>query len=142
MKSLIKKILKEETLSQTLKEQVKEFGWKKTSELVGDPEVLAKLGFNNNPMEFLNLFNDLEVVKSEEQPDWVLFRYEKENNMMVYVPKDDEVYINYEDIWSFIASGFELKYFEIQELTKEWLGKTYDLKGVTTYGYGSWLLEN
>jgi len=34
MKHIIKKILKEESLKQTLKQQVKEFGWKGTAELV------------------------------------------------------------------------------------------------------------
>jgi hypothetical protein len=80
MKHIIKKILKEESLKQTLKQQVKGFGWKDTAELVGGTENLVKLGFNNNPMEFLNMFNDLDVVQSEENPNWTLFRYKKYEN--------------------------------------------------------------
>ena len=131
MKHLIKKILKEESLKQTLKDQIKEFGWQDAAELVNGPEQLAELAFDNNPMEFLNMFNNLDVVQSEEKPDWTLFRYEKGNNMMIYNRKNGIVYIDYDDIWSFLEEGFGLKYDEIQELTKDWLGETYNLKGIT-----------
>jgi hypothetical protein len=133
MKQLIRKILKEESLKQTLKDQVKEFGWKDAAELVGDGEILARLGFNNDPVEFLNLFNDLDVVQSKENPYLTLFRYEKGNNMMIYDRKNDEVYINYDVIWSFLEDVFGLKYVEIQELTQEWLSETYNLRGITTH---------
>jgi hypothetical protein len=132
MKNIIKKILKEETLKQNLKQQVKDFGWKDAAELVDGIENLAKLGFNNNPMEFLNMFNDLEVVQSEEEKYWTLFRYEKGKNIMVYNRKYDEVYINYDVIWGFLQDGFGLKHPETQELTQEWLSETYNLRGVTT----------
>ena len=36
MKNIIRKILKEESLKQTLKDQIKEFGWKDAAELVID----------------------------------------------------------------------------------------------------------
>ena len=99
MKNIIRKILKEESLKQTLKDQVKEFGWKDAAELVNGPEQLAELSFDNNPMEFLNTFNNLDVVQSEEKPDWTLYRLEKGNNMMIYNKKHKYVYINYNDIW-------------------------------------------
>ncbi len=132
MKKLIRKILKEESLKQSLKDQVKEFGWKDTAELVNGPEQLAKLAFNNDPLEFLNMFNNLDVVQSEEQPDWTLFRYEKGNNIMIYDRKNGIVYLNYGVIWSFLREGFGLNHTETQEVTKEWLGETYNLRGITT----------
>jgi hypothetical protein len=132
MKYIIKKILKEENLKQTLKQQVKEFGWEDTAELVGGAENLVKLGFNNDPMEFLHLFDDLDVVQSEEKQDWTLFRYKKHENLMVYDRKNDEVYINYYEIWSVLEDKFGLKYSEIQRLTKIWLDEVYNLRGVTT----------
>ena len=132
MKYIIKKILKEENLKQTLKQQVKEFGFKDIAELVGGAENLVKLGFNNDPMEFLHLFDDLDVVQSEEKQDWTLFRYKKHENLMVYDRKNDEVYINYYEIWSVLEDKFGLKYSEIQRLTKIWLDEVYNLRGVTT----------
>jgi hypothetical protein len=132
MKQLIKNILKEESLKQNLKQQVKEFGFKDTAELVGGTENLVKLGFNNDPMEFLNMFNDLDVVQSEEKPYWTLFRYKKHENLMIYDRKNDDVYINYYEIWSVLEDKFGLKYSETQRLTKIWLDEVYNLKGVTT----------
>ena len=122
------------SLQLKLKKMVKDIGWEKTSIVVGGIENLVKLGFNNNPMEFLNMFNDLDIVQSKERHYCVLFRHENENNMMVYDRKSDEVYINYGDIWLFLEDGFGLNYYETQELTQEWLSKRYNLRGVTTRG--------
>jgi hypothetical protein len=133
MKYIIKKILKEENLKQTLKQQVKEFGFKDIAELVGGAENLVKLGFNNDPMEFLHLFDDLDVVQSEEKPYWTLFRYKKGHNFMIYDRKNDEVYINYYEIWSVLEDKFGLNYSETQELTKIWLDEVYNLRGVTPF---------
>ena len=132
MKHIIKKILKEESLKQTLKQQVKEFGWKDTAELVGGAENLVKLGFNNDPMEFLHLFDDLDVVQSKQKPNWTLFRYKKYENPMIYNRENDEVYIDYFRIWSVLSNDFGLNYDETQSLTETWLGEVYNLRGVTT----------
>jgi hypothetical protein len=134
MKHIIKKILKEESLKQTLKQQVKEFGFKDIAELVGGAENLVKLGFNNDPMDFLNLFNDLESVQSEEYGDYMLYRYKKGHNFMIYDRKNEYVYINYDEIWSVLEDNFGLKYSEIQELTKRWLDEVYNLRGITPWG--------
>lgn len=121
------------SLQLKLKKMVKDIGWEKASNVVGGIENLVKLGFNKNPMEFLNIFNDLDVVQSKEKKYWTLFRYEIRGNIMLYDRKNDEVYINYDVIWSFLEYGFGLKYVEIQELTQEWLSETYNLRGITTY---------
>ena len=137
MKHIIKKILKEESLKQTLKQEVKKFGWKETAELVGGAENLVKLGFNNDPMEFLHLFDDLDVVQSEEKPNWTLFRYKKYENPMVYDRENDEVYIDYYRIWSVLSNDFGFNYDETQSLTETWLGEVYNLRGVTIHSYFS-----
>jgi hypothetical protein len=106
-------------------------GWRTASKSVGGFRNLIKLGFNNNPMEFLNLFNDLEVTQSKDIPDWVLYRYEKGDNMTIYNRKNDDVYINYNVIWSFLDDGFELNHSKIQEIITIWLDEAYNLRGVT-----------
>jgi hypothetical protein len=124
----------QESLQRKLKKMVKKLGWQKTSIVVNGPENLAKLAFNNDPLEFLNMFNNLDIVQSKNYQDWTLFRYEKGNNMMIYDRKNEYVYVSYDVIWSFLENGFGLKYKEIQGITKEWLGETYDLRGITTSG--------
>ncbi len=120
---------------------VKDIGWKKTSIVVGGSENLAKLGFNNNETEFLDMFKGLKVVQSREYPKWTLFRYKKENNIIVYDKKDDFVFIS-NQIWSFLNEGFGLKYNEIINIMEKWLDENYNLKGVKTIknGHGSFLL--
>jgi len=141
MKHIIKKILKEESLKQNLKQQVKEFGFKDTAEIVSGAENLVKLGFNNDPMEFLHMFNDMDVVQSKSEKDWTLFRFEKGNNLMIYDRKNEYVYIDYSDIWSFLEVGFGLNYSETQELTTRWVDEAYNLRGVTTFHCG-WSRSN
>ena len=132
MKHIIKKILKEESLKQNLKQQIKDYGWKDTAEMVNGPKELAKLAFNNDPMEFLHMFDDMDVVHSEYNPNRTLFRYEKGHNLMVYDRKNENVYIDYSDIWSFLKYGFGLNDSETQEFTTRWVDEAYNLRGVTT----------
>ncbi len=132
MEHTIKKTLKEESLKGSLKEQVKDYGWKVTAEMVNGPEELAKLAFNNDPMEFLHMFDDMDVVQSETNPNQTLFRYENVYNLMIYNKKSGYVYLSYYDIWLFLEDGFGLNYSETQELTTRWVGEAYNLRGVTT----------
>ena len=84
-------------------------------------------------MDFLHLFDDLDVVQSEEKENLTLFRYKKGNNLMAYDRKSKEVYISTYDIWSFLDNKFDLTYPVIQGVTKRWLGEVYNLRGITTY---------
>ena len=132
MKQLIKQILKEESLKQNLKQQIKDYGWRDTAEMVNGSEELAKLAFDNDPMEFLHMFDDMDVVQSESDINLTLYRYEKGHNLMIYDKKNEYVYIDYSDIWSFLEDGFERKYSDIQAFTKRWVDEAYKLRGVTT----------
>ena len=131
--NIVKKVIKENSLRQDLIQQIKEDGWKETSELVGGYENLKKLVGFKTPMDFLHLFDDLNVINSEEKPNLTLFRYEIGNKLMVYNSVNNVVYINFNKIWRGLEIVFfELNDFEIQELTQEWLYEVYDLRGVTT----------
>ena len=68
---------------EILRQKVLTHGWEFTSEFVGGFDNLYKHTFNNNYNEFLNLFNNLEVVQSEENSEFVLYRFEKKNNIMI-----------------------------------------------------------
>jgi hypothetical protein len=130
MKLIIKKILKEESLKQTLKDQVKEFGWKNTAELVNGSENLLELMNINNPTDFLNFYNDLDVFDSEE---FISFERRDNEELITYYKKHKDVYIDYDQIWSVLEEGFGLSYDETQSLIKTWLGDVYNLKGIKVY---------
>ena len=129
-----KDLLFENKRNELLINMIKNEGWESAAEMVGGVENLKRVIGIETPMDFLNLFNDLDIVQSEENPHLTLFRYEKGKNKMVYNRKNDEVYINYDAIWGFLQDGFGFESDETQELTENWLSETYNLRGVTTHG--------
>jgi hypothetical protein len=128
-------------LTNQLKVEVKKFGWESTALLVGEPKDLSTIAFNNNSVEFLHLFNDLDVVQSEKKKYWTLFRYEKGNNLMVYDGKTEYVYVNYDVIWSFLKDGFSLDLSEIKDIIKIWLSDVYNLRVITTKAWRNDIIE-
>jgi len=119
-------------LEITLIDNIKESGVNDTVSMVGDFDIFCQLLNIETPMDFLHLFDDLEQVQSKEKGHLILFRYKKGYNFMIYDTKNEIVNIDYDDIWSFLRSNFGLYHKEIQDLTKEWLGDVYNLRGVTT----------
>ena len=126
------KLIKEDTLKQSLLNNIKESGVKDTISMVGDFDIFCQLLNINSPTDFLHLFDDLEQVQSKEKGHLILFRYKPKHNLMVYDTKNETVYIDYYDIWSFLRSNFGLKLQETKGLTKEWLDEVYNLRGITT----------
>jgi len=118
-------------LKEKLKDLIKNVGFKSTIRVVGSLDKTFEIFDIKEPMDFLNLFNDLESVQSEEQENWTLYRYKKGHNFMIYNRKNEVVYINYYEIWSVLEDKFGLNSSEIQELTRRWLDEVYNLRGVT-----------
>jgi hypothetical protein len=107
-------------IKSKIHEYVKKYGIEKCKQIFGD-KVLFTIGFNNDPMEFLNLYNDLDVVQSIEKKNWTLFRYEKGKNLMIYDRKNRIVYIDYEQIWLVFRNDFGLSFDEIKEIVSIWI---------------------
>ena len=130
---IVKRVINENNTKTSLIGTIKDEGFKSTSEMVGGVEILLKLLGVKSPMEFLHLFDDLVVVQSEKDQNYILFRYKPNHNVMVYDRKNDVVYVSYDDIWLILNGKFDktfLNYFKTQELIKEWLGEVYNLRGV------------
>ena len=123
----------ENTLGSLLNQLIKSKGLGTTIKSVGGIDNFIKIMGMNSPMEFLHLFDSLDVVQSEGNPDWTLFRYTPEHNLIVYDRAKKHVYFNHEKIWTYLKEGFGLNHSEIQEFTKEWLSETYNLSGVETH---------
>lgn len=128
----MKLIITESQKQKMLRNLIKNNGVEFTSNMVGGIENLFDVLNIKSPMDFLHLFDDLKQVQSKEYKDWILFRYKKGYNFMVYDKKYKDVYIDYDEIWSFFEFNFGLNYQEIQSLTEEWLDEVYKLRGVTT----------
>ena len=128
---IVKRVIKEEKSSKqdVLKKQVLKHGWEFVANMIGFDN-LYKIGFNNDYNEFLNLFNNLDIVQSEKNPDQMLYRFEKGKNMMVYDRKNGYIYINYDDVWAFFSKVIGLNYSEIRKIMMMWLDEVYNLRGV------------
>jgi len=127
----MKIIITENTLEK-VKNIIKRQGMNNTIQLMGGFDTFRKVLNINSYEDYLHLFDDLEEVQSEEKEHWTLFRYEKGNNLMIYDRISKEVYINYDEIWSFLKDKFDLTYPVVQAVTKKWLGEVYNLRGITT----------
>jgi hypothetical protein len=134
---IVKRVIKEEKLSKqdVLKKHVLKNGWKEVADRIGGFDNLYKHAFNNDYNEFLKLYSKLEVVQSEEEPNWMLYRFEKGKNIMIYDKKNEYFYINHDVIWSFFELGIGLEYDEIWKIMKKWLDEVYNLRDVMV-GYG------
>jgi hypothetical protein len=126
--NIVKKVIKESAVKDSLIDMIKYDGWESAAELVGGVENLKKMVGIETPMDFLNIFTDLDVVQSKEEPYLTLYRYEEGNNMIGHNRKNDDVYINYRNIWSFLQYAFGFKYSKIQEIIEEWLFEVYNLR--------------
>ena len=109
-------------------------GWEDTSEMVGlDAEDFAQVFFNNDPMEFLNIFNDLDVVHPEQTLPLIIFRYEQGKNLMIYNKDTNIIDVNADEIWLFLERGFSLSDKKIKGLIEKWAEKTFKLKVDSVY---------
>jgi len=126
------KIIITENKVERLKELIKTNGVKQVIDLMGGFDTFCKVMNIEGFMDFLHLFDDMEVVQSEETEHWTLFRYKKGHNLMIYDRISNEVHISYDEIWSFLENKFDLTYPVVQAVTKKWLGEVYNLRVITT----------
>ena len=128
----MKLIITESQKEKVLRGLIKNNGVKFASNMVGGIENLFDVLNIKSPMDFLHLFDDLEQVQSEQREDLILFRYKPNYNLMIYVTKNETVYIDYDEIWSFLEDKFGLSYEETRAFTKKWLDNVYNFRGITT----------
>jgi len=113
-------------IKSKIHEYVKKYGFEKCREIFGD-KVLFTIGFNNDPMEFLNLFNNLKQVQSVQNEDWTLFQDEKGVTYMLKNNDKNTIYFDYETITKPMTNGFNLEP-RTRDLTfRKWLKLKYNI---------------
>lgn len=108
-------------------EMIKTDNWRSASKIVnGDANLVKILGFNT-PIEFLNLYSDLEVVKSTTRPEILLFRYEPTKNLMEWNTwsSDREIYVEQYGIWNVLKDVWNLDFMDTRELISAWIEETF-----------------
>ena len=76
-------------------------------------------------------YGDLEPFETRKYPDYIFYRQGNEI-IFDYNKKNGNVYVNYDEIWSFFESFFGMNYQQIQDLTKVWVEERYNLRVTTT----------
>ena len=144
MRNIIKQILKEEIDSKSvrIKSIVNKFGVKQASEMiVGGTETIRR-AYQDNPLEFLDQFNDLTTVEDRDK----IYYVDKDRLPLFMYYQDIEngyIYTRYDRIWSFFKDVIGLDYEKIQGIMNNWLEETYNLTGLTptstnTVGISGW----
>ena len=128
---IVKRVIKENNTKMELINTIKDEGFNSTAEMVGGAEILMKLLNIKTPMDFLHLFDNLEVVRSEKSQYWTLFRHKPNDNVMLYDRRDDDIYISDDEIWLILTYYFNLSYTESHSLIMEWLNEVYNFEKVT-----------
>jgi hypothetical protein len=82
-------------------------------------------------IKWLNMyFGNLTPKKHKHYPNSVFYVNSNKDIIMEYNKETEDVYIDYNQIWSKIESLFHLNYFEVQSIMSIWLKDTYKLEGV------------
>lgn len=135
---IVKRVINENSKRDNIIQMIKEQGWFDVSEYVGGDKNLAKLAFNNNPMDFLHMFDDLNVFESEENKwgNWMLYRYIPRQNIIAYDTTRKNICFNLA-IWWALTHGFGIEsYDEILSLVGEWSYEVYGLRDFNSVNFG------
>jgi hypothetical protein len=135
---IVKRVINENSKRDNIIQMIKEQGWFDVSEYVGGDKNLAKLAFNNNPIDFLHMFDDLDVVESEENKwgNWMLYRYIPRRNIIAYDTTRKNICFNL-SIWWALTHGFGIEsYDEILSLVGEWVYEVYGLRDFNSVNFG------
>ena len=117
-----------ESLSEkeTIQNKIKEDGWNKLLKY-NNPNSILSRGFDNNPFEFLNLYNDLETVISQTSSNIMLFRKKPNDNLMVFNLLTKKMFINNTELWMILEDLFKLTPEQTESIIKVWLDKTFNI---------------
>jgi hypothetical protein len=97
--------------------------------------VINESRINQIALKWLNdNYGDLIPFETKKHHNFI---YYKKGDEVVfdYNKKNGEVYVSYDEIWSYLQSMFGMEWKQIRDLTKEWIEEHYNLR-VTETNYG------
>lgn len=72
-------------------------------------------------------YGDLESYERDIYPSYIFFKKD-DSNIFNYSKKYGIVVISYGDVWQFLESMFNMDEEQIQDITKKWIEKQYNLE--------------
>lgn len=132
LRNTIKTILKEESdnpINKKVRHAVENLGFNNAVKMFGGNLDIIKRAYQDNPLSFLNQFNNLRPVKKGE----VMF-YRDENDKAVFAYFNDDgrhiVNVDNDRIWEFFYVVLGYDWDEVQSILKKWLSEVYGLDNV------------
>ena len=120
-----------EKLNNKIRLAVEKLGMEQSLNMFG--EDIIKQAYIDNPLSFLDQFNNLRPVEKNDK----IFYVDNDNLPLFYYNKKEQdskngyYWINYDRIWLFFSVIMGYNRTETIEIIKEWLGTTYNLRVLT-----------
>jgi hypothetical protein len=127
--NMVKRVIKENSAKDTLIDMIKEEGWNSAAEMVGGYKNLKKLSGIIEPIDFLNLFNDLNVDMNDDNSRGILTNNEGDRVISITTSKNNKLFalVN-TSIWYPLEFGFLHNNAVTANLVREWLKDVYGIK--------------
>ncbi len=112
-------------LTRRVKTLINKLGLRGAIKMLGGNTNIIKHAYENNPLEFMDNFKDLE---SEERSNTISYR---KNGKPIMLQNDETMvfWFSYDDIWSFYEDILNVEYEEIQRILRKWIKETLNLEG-------------
>lgn len=123
----IRRILKEESVKTELIKMIKDDGINSAASIVGGVNNLMEVMGIKSPMGFLNIYNDVEVLKSEKHPTLTLYRYEPKRNIMTYSKVNNVIYVNYDEVFLVFREVFMIDVIQSKEIVRKWATHQFNI---------------
>ncbi len=128
----IRRILKEESLKQSLIDEIKTQGWFNVSQYVGGDEELKKITEIHNSYQFMKLFLNITPKQSDERPEMILYKNQMGVNLFIHVFNNNisqyMVYFNGDITYRPLQFFLETKSLgQRNEFLNKWLRKNYKI---------------
>jgi hypothetical protein len=76
--------------------------------------------------------DQLKIVKFKEYPNSIF--YKKDGEIVMEQDKENKYFwFDYDQIWSFFESFFDMGYQQIRDVLRHWLEETFKLEGYRPY---------
>jgi len=127
--NIVKRVIKESSVKDELIRMIKDGDWKSASNFVGGSKNLRKLLGFNDPMEFLNLFNDLNVDMGDNGRG-IFTNDEGDRIITISTNSMGKVFASVDShaIWAPFRYLFPATNADTANLIRRWLKEVYGIK--------------
>ena len=127
--NIVKRIVRENTAKDSLIDMIKNDGWGYASDLVGGSKNLKKLSGIIEPIDFLNLYNELNVNMNDDNTRGILTNNEGDRVISISTSKNNKVFALVDtSIWYPLEFGFLHNNAITANLVRQWLKDVYGIK--------------